>query len=105
MLRAVSTQALILSEIETMPFSTTVPLYVVKETSSNSKIIEIISFDTTCWGYIRGFVCKNTIHDVLPADSLIQLKKKFFDEQRSHSKRKTWGPSSYGFYCKYCERY
>ena len=90
-------------EIQTMPIHEIQPLYVLKDLGATSRMIEVIDFDTTCWGYIRGYVYKATTHKNPPADSLMKKKLEFIEQKKANNKDPvTSHTSAYGFYCKFC---
>ena len=87
----------------TMPLTTVEPLYVLKDCGPGSRMVEVISFDTSCWGYIKGYVYKATTHTHPPPDSLIKKENEFMKRPNPYNKNTVHKHANpYGFYCKAC---
>ena len=64
-------------EINTFPISLHEPIYVYNYLNKGSNIIQLVDFNTKCWGYIQGYVYKPTTHFTAPPDSLIKQEEAF----------------------------
>jgi hypothetical protein len=93
--------------IKTMPIGMHEPIYVYRYLSKNSEIVEMVDFNKSCWGYIKGYVYKPTTHTSTPPDSLVKKEEAFIakynaDEHAKMMNRITKKVSEeYGWYCNY----
>lgn len=84
--------------INFMPTTLYQPIYTGKSMGKASKIVEVIDFNTKCWGYIRGYICLSTTHKIAPSYRLVKVYKNRITETPSSDRihKKT---NPYGWYC------
>lgn len=90
--------------IKYMPLTLKDPVYVLRDLGPKSDIIELVSFDTSCWGYFKGYVYKRTTHRDPPPNSLVA--KLLSREDKKNTKNEidiSHLPNPYGFYCRSCK--
>jgi hypothetical protein len=91
-------------KIRFMPITFYEPIYVYRYLNKGSKIVELIDFNTKCWGYMKGYVYKGVTHLKPPAASLIKRYEQSVamesqDPQRLKIKNIAKKVSPYGWYC------
>ena len=99
------TPAYINFPIKTMRITLHNPMYVYKYMNKSSKIVELIDFDTVCWGYMKGYLFKPTVHSYPPPDSLIKKEEDFMksyslDPTVIRNSKYVESNNDYGCYCK-----
>lgn len=79
------------------------PLIVVGY-SRDSLLVEVVDFNTSCWGYIKGYVYRGMLHPNQASIKLIEEKIKFWAEKEKteeyqRTKQITGSKSAYGVQC------
>jgi hypothetical protein len=91
-------------DIKFMPLTLYKPIYTVRKLGKASKIIEVVDFNTKCWGYIKGYICYANTHRNAPSDSLVHahvmyVAQKNSDKEVQKIDRIYKKISEYGWYC------
>jgi hypothetical protein len=47
------------------------PVFLIGSLKQDTSIVEVVDFNTHCWGYVKGYVYYKTVHLDAPSDSLI----------------------------------
>lgn len=94
-----------MSEMLFLPISVSKPIYLLKEIAPNSNIMEVVDFDTICWGYIKGYAYRGTLHKNPPPDSLVRKLEKYISTKNASSDKNEVvnHTNPYGWYCKECQ--
>ncbi len=91
-------------DIRFMPISKYQPVYVVNIPAKGSNVIEVVDFNTKCWGFIKGYVYKQTAHINPASDSLIKSYETHWakynsDPEHIKTSKISAKISPYGIYC------
>lgn len=81
-------------EIKSMPYNNLI--YVKNFGKKGSNIVELIDFNTDCWGYIEGYVYKPTIHTQKAPEELLRKRLKL-DDSRIEAYKNTITYRNHGF--------
>ncbi len=74
--------------------------YITNRYGIDSSIIEVVSFDTICWGYYKSYVYKTSSHSTRAPDSSIeQAFKAIYTKDDASSDKLYKKISPYGFWC------
>jgi hypothetical protein len=91
-------------KIQSMRITLYKPIYVYQYLKKGSQIVELIDFNTKCWGYIKGYVYLPTTHAKAPADSLIKQEELYMRNYNSNPQNQLTNRiykkiNPYGWYC------
>lgn len=69
--------------------------------SRDSLLAEVVDIETSCWGYVRGYVYFRNVHKTLPSDSLVREYNRFINQQNTKKQADQMykGLSPYGIQC------
>jgi hypothetical protein len=72
------------------------PVFLIGSLKQDTSIVEVVDFNTHCWGYVKGYVYYKTVHLDAPSDSLINLYNAHLKKLKVNRNKKF---SKYGIQC------